>query len=149
LRRAAAKHSFDIPDHQPGFAETLTGAAEPGSAIDEDMDGYSVVRSGDLSGSPVPLLSRPHVRSIVSRFADDYDIVIFDAPPILGLADTVLLARTTDAVLVVVEANRIHSSQLDLSISRLPEDHVIGVVLTKFDPRTAGVHYGGHDYYQY
>jgi capsular exopolysaccharide synthesis family protein len=148
LRRAASGRSFNLPDH-PGFAEALTGVAEPEKAIDEDLDGYSVVRSGELSGSPVPLLSRSHVRSVITRFADEYDIVIFDAPPIMGLADTVLLARSTDAVLVVVEANRIHSSQLDLSISRLPEDRVIGAVLTKFDPRTAGVHYGGHDYYQY
>ncbi|NUT00195.1 MAG: AAA family ATPase [Sphingomonas sp.] len=148
LRRASSGRSFNLPDH-PGFAEALTGVAEPENAIDEDLDGYSVVRSGELSGSPVPLLSRSHVRSVITRFADEYDIVIFDAPPIMGLADTVLLARTTDAVMVVVEANRIHSSQLDLSISRLPEDRVIGAVLTKFDPRTAGVHYGGHDYYQY
>jgi capsular exopolysaccharide synthesis family protein len=147
LRRAAARR----PGHssQPGFAEALSGDAEPAMAITHDGDGYETVQAGDVTGSPVPLLSTAHVRSIVARLSNDYDIVIFDAPPVMGLADTVLLARSTEAILMVVEANRIHSGQLDLSISRLPEDRIIGSVLTKFDFRTAGVHYGGSQYYQY
>lgn len=148
LRRASSGRSFNLPD-QPGFAEALTGYAEPENTIDQDLDSYSVVRAGELSGSPVPLLSKSHVGGVIARLGQDYDTVIFDGPPIMGLADTVLLARTMDAVLVVVEANRIHTGQLDLSISRLPEDLVIGAVLTKFDARTAGVHYGGSDYYNY
>jgi hypothetical protein len=49
----------------------------------------------------------------------------------------------------VVEANRTHSSELDIAISRLPESSIIGAVITKFDARTAGVRYGGSDYYTY
>ena len=40
-------------------------------------------------------------------------------------------------------------SELDLAVSRLPEANVVGGIITKFDPRTAGVRYGGTDYYQY
>jgi hypothetical protein len=67
----------------------------------------------------------------------------------MGLADAVLLSRSVEAVLVIVEANRVHSSQLDLAVSRLPGSNVIGAVLTKFDAKSAGVRYGGTDYYAY
>ena len=67
----------------------------------------------------------------------------------MGLADAVLLAHSVEAVLVVVEANRTLSSQVDVAISRLPQSNVIGGVITKFDPKSAGVHYGGYDYYTY
>ena len=75
--------------------------------------------------------------------------MIIDGPPIMGLADAVLLARNVEAILVVVEANRTLSSELDVAVSRLPQANVIGGVITKFDPKSAGVSYGGYDYYTY
>ena len=61
----------------------------------------------------------------------------------------VLLARSVEAVLVVVEANRTLSSEIDVAVSRLPQNNIIGAVITKFDAKSAGVRYGGHDYYTY
>jgi hypothetical protein len=54
-----------------------------------------------------------------------------------------------DSVLLVVEANRLHWTQVDNALSRLPDDRIIGAVVTKFDARAAGVPYGGTDYYSY
>jgi Mrp family chromosome partitioning ATPase len=86
---------------------------------------------------------------MIDRLGADHDIVIFDGPPIMGLADAVLLARNVEAVLVIVEANKTQASQIDVAISRLPNANVIGGVITKFNPKTAGVRYGGYDYYTY
>ena len=67
----------------------------------------------------------------------------------MGLADAIMLAGSVDAVLVVVEANRVHFAQLDLAVSRLPATTVVGGVVTKFDAKRAGVHYGNTEYYNY
>ena len=46
------------------------------------------------------------MQQVLDGLLEKHDIVIVDGPPIMGLADAVLLARSVEAVLVVVEANR-------------------------------------------
>jgi succinoglycan biosynthesis transport protein ExoP len=89
------------------------------------------------------------MKEALDGLLETHDIVIVDGPPIMGMADAVLLARSVEAVLVVVEANRTLSSEVDVAVSRLPQNNIIGAVITKFDAKSAGVRYGGHDYYTY
>jgi capsular exopolysaccharide synthesis family protein len=134
----------------PGLSEVLTGAAQVEDAIRQNEEhGFDVVNAGEPTASPVTLLSTHRMQRVLDKLMKGHDIVIIDGPPVMGLADAVLLSRSVEAVLVIVEANRVHSSQLDLAVSRLPGSNVIGAVLTKFDAKSAGVRYGGTDYYAY
>ena len=149
LRRASTGRSVGEPT-AAGLADLLAGSTAIEEAIQRSGDGsFSIVSAGTVNTSPLVLLSANHVEKVLDRFSKDHDIVIIDGPPIMGLADAVLLARNVEAVLVVVEANRTLSSELDVAVSRLPQANVIGGVITKFDPKSAGVRYGGYDYYTY
>lgn len=149
LRRPASSKLVDQSD-SPGLSDVLAGSAPAEVAIERSADeSFSIIHAGKASQSPVALLAADQLKSVLDRLSAEHDIVIIDGPPIMGLADAVLLARSVDAVLVVVEANRTHTSELDLAVSRLPEGNVIGGVITKFDPKSAGVRYGGYDYYTY
>ncbi|MGZ2411649.1 polysaccharide biosynthesis transport protein [Sphingomonas sp. F9_3S_D5_B_2] len=148
LRRPSLQHL--LTEEGPGLADVLAGGVEPAEAIQRNEDyGFNVLGVGTRTDSPVTLLSSKQLRSVWRKLTKGHDIVIIDGPPVMGLADAVLLARSVEAVLVVVEANRVHSSQVDLAVSRLPGVNVLGAVLTKFDPKAAGVRYGGTDYYGY
>ena len=137
-------------DKGPGLSDVLTGAAALQKVVRRHDDhGFSVVSAGEASGSPVSLLAARHIDYMLEQLSLDYDIVIIDGPPVMGLADAILLARRVAAILVVVEANRVRVSQLALALSRLPAASVVGAVLTKFDSKVAGVRYGGADYYAY
>jgi len=150
LRRAPRLRSPVGEDSGSGLSGMLAGSTTAKEAIEKDEDrGFSIVRAGASAANPVSLLSADHLKDIIADLASGHDIVIVDGPPIMGLADAVLLARSVEAVLVVVEANRTLSSELDLAVSRLPPNNVLGGVITKFDPKSAGVRYGGHDYYTY
>ena len=148
LRRPSSSNLLEETDG-PGLAEVLAGTASPDLAIERSSEGFNVIRAGSSSSSPVSLLAADHLKAVLDRLSEDHDTIIIDGPPVMGLADAVLLARSVEAVLVVVEANRTHTSELDLAVSRLPGSNVIGGVITKFDPKTAGVRYGGYDYYKY
>lgn len=148
LRRPSL-HNILGGEPGPGLLEALTTSTPANSIRPSEEHGFNVVGVGETSKTPVTLLSAQHMRSVLDKLAEGHDIVIIDGPPIMGLADAVLLARSVEAVLVVVEANRVHTSQLDLAVSRLPGANVIGAVLTKFDAKSAGVRYGGSDYYAY
>lgn len=134
----------------PGFAEALAGSATPQSTIRHlDEPRLSVVCAGTERDNPVSLLSQLKTGPVLDQLGDEYDIVVIDGPPIMGLADAVILSDSTDAVVITVEANRIQTSQLGLALSRLPEAKPVGGVLTKFDAKAAGVAYANESYYTY
>ena len=148
LRRASRATRTEVST--PGLSDVLQGSTAAQEAVQtRERAGFSIVCAGDVDASPVALLSADHMKKALDRLSEDHDIVIVDGPPIMGLADAVLLARCVEAVLVVVEANRTLCSEVEVAISRLQHNNVIGAVITKFDPRSAGVRYGGYDYYTY
>lgn len=135
---------------KPGFADLLERISGVDRSVDREIDEpFGVVRAGEAPSNPVALLAVDRIRRVFERLAAKHDIIIIDGPPILGLADAVQLARSVDSVMVVVEANRTHMSELDNALSRLPQDNLVGGVITKFDSKTAGVRYGSYDYYGY
>lgn len=135
---------------KPGLTDVLNGSAAADNSVETiDDRGFSIVRAGDRNGNPVGLLAAERIKGVFDRLAADHDIVIVDGPPVMGLADAVLLARSVDSVVVVVEANRTHLSEVDVAISRLPQSNIIGGIITKFDARRAGVRYGSYNYYRY
>ena len=149
LRHPSLREFFG-PDEKPGFAEVLSGVATAQQTIQQNGEyGFDVVPAGLMLSTPFALLASPHMQEALRKLAEKYDTVIIDGPPILGLADAVLLARSVESVLVVVEANRSHRSEIEIALSRLPGSGIIGTVVTKFNPKSAGVRYGGTDYYTY
>ena len=150
LRRATGSSSAGEDGVDPGFADVLAGSISAQNAVQRSEGAsFSIVRAGDVRTSPVALLSAEHMEQALHGLLEEHDIVIVDGPPIMGLADAVLLARSVEAVLLVVEANRTLSSEIDVALSRLPQDNIVGGVITKFDAKSAGVRYGGHEYYTY
>ena len=150
LRRALGTTRARKEAPTPGFSDVLAGSTAARDAVQRtEGASFSIVCAGDVTTSPVALFSAGHMKSALDGLLENHDIVIVDGPPIMGLADAVLLARAVEAVLVVVEANRTLSSEVDVAISRLPQNNIIGGVITKFDAKSAGVRYGGHDYYTY
>ena len=136
--------------NKPGLTDALSGSAAVETTVDTtDQGSFSVVHAGESGNDPVPLLATDRIKQVFDRLASKHDIVIIDGPPIMGLADSVLLARSVEAVLVVVEANRTHISEVDMAVSRLSKSNVIGGVITKFDAKSAGVRYGDYEYYSY
>ena len=138
------------PSGDEGFSEMLDGTLDPQAlACFQAGKDYAFVDSGMVRANPVSLLSPERVRSVLSKLAIFADIILVDGPPILGLADAVLLADSVETVLMVVEANRTTTGDLDAALSRLPAKVPIAGLMTKFDARKAGVYYGGHEYYSY
>jgi Mrp family chromosome partitioning ATPase len=105
--------------------------------------------AGQIPPNPAELLATGAIDRILAKATGLYDHVIIDGPPILGLADAPLLARTVEATILVVESGRTRATQARHAVERLlaVRAHVIGAVLTKFDMRNSGYGYGyGYNY---
>jgi capsular exopolysaccharide synthesis family protein len=132
----------------PGFAEALAQTATPQAVVQTKAQlGFDVVCAGEVRDPLENLLARDRVGHLLDQYCELYDTVIIDGPPILGLADAVILSNTVQIVVMVIEANRVEAGQLDLAVSRLPSTKPVVSMMTKFDAKMAGVAYGDELYY--
>jgi capsular exopolysaccharide synthesis family protein len=129
--------------------ESLNTVIQPGP-----MPKLTVMVAGPVPPSPTELLSTARIEEILQEAAGQFDVVVIDSPPILGLADAPTLAALVDGVTFVVEADRSRRGSLKTALRRLRSMRpiILGAVLTKFDPLKAGNRYSeyyGYHYYQY
>ena len=94
------------------------------------------------------------MEDILQTAARQFDVVVIDSPPILGLADAPLMSALVDGVIIVVEADRSRRGALKSALRRMRAMRpvLLGAVLTKFDPLKAGNRYSeyyGYSNYQY
>ena len=61
-----------------------------------------LITSGETSKQPISLLNSPLLEEFMIGAAKDYDCIIIDSPPLVGLADAKILSRVADGLLLVV-----------------------------------------------
>ena len=131
-----------------GLADVLEGKGKLAKAVfHPDGEDFKAIAAGNLTMPPVSVLAQSKTSPVLEELSELADIVLIDGPPILGLADAVLLSQAAEVTVMVVEANWIDKSHLASAVGRLPQHTKIGAILTKFSPRIAGVRYGYNNYY--
>lgn len=125
---------------------TLTDAAAPSGEPRVD-----VLLAGPLPPNPAELLSGARLVSLLRVAANEYDQVVIDGPPVMGIADGPLLANAADATLLVVRSghSRIKSAQAAAKRLYVARARLIGALLTRYDARAAGYDYQYEGYYAY
>lgn len=93
-------------------------------------DNLFVLTAGALPHDPIKLLSSKKMHSLMEQFQDFFDLVIYDTPPLVGLADGSILAAQTEGLVMVVKLDKTDRSMVmkaldGLKISGAP---VLGVV---------------------
>lgn len=115
------------------------------------IENLSLLQSGKVPVNPAALLSSGTFRKLLSVLKEKYDLIIIDSPPILGLADAILIGSECDGSLIVTEQNGLRSSQIITAIDRLRQAgaNIIGGVLTKFDISMESKYGAYYNYYSY
>ncbi|TZF91232.1 GumC family protein [Cognatilysobacter lacus] len=136
-----------------GLSNVLAGAAEVSAALqDVEGAGFALITSGPLPPNPPELLGGDGLIRLLEQLSAQFEIVIIDGPPVLGLADAPLLASRAEATLLVVMADVTRSDAVHGALQRLSATHgnVLGTLFTRWDMRGDGEYgYGGYGYYQY
>jgi len=142
-------------DNRRGLSSLLVSADPASSAIVQTaIPSFSVLPAGPIPPSPTELLTSPRMHALLDEFAEQFDVVLIDSPPVLGLADAPALAALADGVMFVIEAERGRRGALKTALKRLRavDALLLGAVLTKFDPEKSGNRYSayyGYSYYRY
>ena len=106
--------------------------------------GLSLLPSGPIPPNPAELLVGSRIHGLVGEAMDRFDIVIVDAPPVLGLADAPILGSACEATVLIVEAGSIRRRIALNALDRLTaaDTRIAGVILTKCSFQAAGYGYG-------
>lgn len=151
LRRPALHKAFDVKN-RVGISEYLSGQTQLSNIIQKGaLENVSIISCGAIPPNPTELLSGPLFAEMLERLSEQFDTVIVDAPPLLGLADAPLIGSQVGAVVLIMESGRNYHGGLRASVNRLRKvgSRVIGAILTKQNPRNLGYAYDAKYSYTY
>ncbi len=143
--RAPVQHTlFGLPA-SPGLSDLLIGTHKISDIIQPtSTNRVSVIGAGTLPPNPVELLGSTAMTNFLDTVCELGDLVIFDTPPTLSLADSVLLGSQVDGVLFVVgagEATR-GGAQHGVHLLQRARANVLGVVMNKARVPSEPYYYG-------
>ena len=106
-----------------------------------NQDNLFVLTAGQIPPDPIKLLSSKKMHYLMEQFQAFFDLVIYDTPPLAGLADTHLIAAHTDATIMVVQIGKTDRSQVRKVLEELKISgaSILGVVAN-------GCKNSGHSY---
>lgn len=150
LRRPSQHRLFEI-DNKRGLVDYLKGDA----TIDEitrptKLDNLSFIPSGRLPENSVGILNSQRMVEFIKQVKTQYDLVFFDAPPILGVSDGSVLASECDVTLMVIQHRRFPRAMLQRVKGAVQQagGTLIGVVLNNVDAKHDEGYYSAYnDYY--
>lgn len=108
-------------------------------------DSLSVLPSGPVPHNPSELLDSARMIEVIEDLKQRADLVIFDSPPVLSVADATILAARMDGVLLVVDSGytRRGTARRAKEVLQGIGANVIGVVVNRAVVRAES------DYYDY
>ena len=117
-----------------------------------DVDGLRLMSSGPLPPNPADLLGSQRMVRLIEELTREAELVIFDSPPLLAMADATLLARQCDGTLLVVLAGGTRGDALKRTAEQSAQAGIslIGTVLNRVAVSRDGYYYynyyyGSHD----
>ncbi len=153
LRRPTVHRLFGC-HRSPGLSELITGDV---SNIEEYVsntyaDNLYVLPGGTSPPNPVGILGSDKMKQLVGEAEKRFDVVLFDSPPVIAMADASILATGLDLTLLVLQAGQTKrqvAMQAKALMERLNID-IFGVVLNSVDySKRYGYHYYYYHYHNY
>ncbi len=144
LRRPRLHEAFGPSEAlaaSPGLSALLRGEASLDEVIVSAPSGapsnLDVIPCGEPPERPAELLESPALARMIEDLRARYDVVLIDTPPVLPVADPLLVARVVDGVVLVPRVGRTTRGQLvrTVSLLRRADARVMGIVLNEVDER--------------
>ena len=136
MRKPTIHKIFHVQNH-PGLTNLLTDR----SLHVEDIARHSYVENlhyitcGIIPPNPYELLNSKRMSELIKQMEEQYDLVIFDNPPLLAVTDAQIMATKVDGTIVVVPQGEVKKTELDQAAELLEKvnANVLGAVLNKVD----------------
>ncbi len=102
----------------------------------------SFLPAGKANVASAEWLGSSKTDKLITLLSERFDLVIFDTPPILPLADSAVLGAKVDGALLVLRAGSTSVETLSLAMQSVDLQNWVGVILNGVDFERSS-HYGG------
>jgi capsular exopolysaccharide synthesis family protein len=145
LRAPSVHRYFGLENDGAGISNFLAGSDDIDTMLrPTSYEGLSIITAGPHPPNAADLLTGSRLGELIKQLQERFDHVIVDSCPVIGLADAPLVAAAVEGVIYVVEARAVQAGAARRALQRLEtaQANVVGIVLTKFEPRHAHLGYG-------
>ena len=87
-----------------------------------------ILTSGSIPHDSVNLLSSPQMQRLMTGFEQAYDLVLLNAPPVLGMVDALLVASCCRGVVLVARIDLVTKTALTETTAMLNKLNTIGAI---------------------
>jgi capsular exopolysaccharide synthesis family protein len=129
-----------------GLTTVVLGRASVADVVQEwGTSGLHVLPAGSAPPNPSELLGSGQMAKLLRELREGYDYVVVDTPPVLPVADAVILSRQVDGALVVANVTRAHRRHLSEAIRTLEQvgGRILGIVLNQVRREEEAYRYDG------
>ncbi|MFP4474783.1 MAG: CpsD/CapB family tyrosine-protein kinase [Desulfatibacillaceae bacterium] len=127
-------HAYFGWDRQPGLSGYLLGKVKVEDAlVCPGINRMVVFPSGRQLDASSEALGGPRMAGLVAEMKARYDdrVILLDSPPLLERADALVLSRLVDGVILVVEAERTSTRDVEQCLELLADRPIIGTIFNK------------------
>ena len=136
--RQPSQHQLLDLDNRIGLSDYLSGDAELHALIQPtSVANLYCLPSGSRRANVVSLLKSERMHQLADSVKSEFDVILFDCTPMLGISDAGIVTSLVDAILLVVQPGRFPRSML-LRLKNALNDlgaTVLGIVLNNVDVR--------------
>lgn len=133
---------------QDGLSDAIAGARTPEQVIHRKViENMDFISTGTLPPNPAELLLRSSFGAMLEKLSKEYDMVLIDAPPILAVADTLIIGSHVGAIYITTRAGITTPGEINESLKRLAQAGLSAKGVLFNDLKTRPGRYGyGYSY---
>lgn len=148
LRKPTVHYTFKL-SNTTGLTSILTNQVELMEAVNKtDEDNLYVLSSGPIPPNPSELLGSKAMKQFMERALEEFDLIIFDTPPVLAVTDAQILGNLCQGSVLVVSSGKTDKESLLKTKELLTASNgrLLGVVLNnkKVDKKGSYYYYGAN-----
>lgn len=143
LRKPTAHYTFTLLN-TAGLSSVITKNATMEEAVEEGgVDNLYVLSSGPIPPNPAEMLDSNAMDEFMAEAKENFDLIIFDSPPILAVTDAQILANKCDGSVLVISSEKTEREMAIKSKELLEtaKGKLLGVVLNNKKQRESGYYY--------
>ncbi|WP_158735733.1 CpsD/CapB family tyrosine-protein kinase [Alteribacillus sp. YIM 98480] len=133
LRKPTVHYTFRTMNTH-GVTNVLTHQSRFSEVVQEtEVDNLHIVPSGPIPPNPAELLSAKKMEQIFVEAKQEFDVILLDAPPVLPVTDSQVLAANCDGSILVIKSGQT-DKQAGLKAKELLEKagaSILGTVLNQ------------------
>lgn len=150
LRKPKLHDVFGV-DNSTGLSSFLTRQVIKEITRESGITNLSLITSGPIPPNSSELLSSKRMREFIDLVIDKFDMVIFDAAPLITVTDASILSTLVDGTVIVVRSGKTTFDVAKRGVKLLKDinSRILGAVLNGFDTSREGYEYLYPYYYSY